>query len=623
MMRWSRVSAALCVLSLAAPAAARAPRHGRGKHKHKSEKAAKAPKKDDDKGNTGSAATPPPQAPTPSGPDPEKLQEAKDLFRKGNELRSAGDYQGALDMYLASRRALPSIPNTLNAALTLDHLGRYDEALEMYEDLLTRFPHLADKDRRAVANAMQHLRAKLASLNVSSNVNGVLLIDGRQRGKLPLTSPVPVLPGRHVVRVLKDGYDSFEQNIDIKVRQKKLIDARLKRLLHVGKLRVDDPKLAGATLFIDGGKVGTLPWEGTLSPGMHRYRVRKGDVGTAPRKAVVVEGQTVLVDVKAGPLSGDLRFSVEPPTAELYIDGVAVGHEQWQGRLPVGKTVIMAREYGYIPQQRTITIKPNRGGTTALKLKVDENSPRWGRAQQGKPWLEAFASWGLFKSFNSDMEATCNQGDCSTQGLGNGPIAGLRAGWQFPFGVSVELGGGYLNFSKQQTRTIQEAQTDGTIAFEYTDHIRFQGPFVLAGAGYPIGLSKHVAIGLRADIGVMFAGVRDVYDAQATANGQTKPAVVQNSGKTVRTAAVFADPELSLILKFGGFHLGLGGGAYIFPVTGPRLETGETRVDGNCPAGATPPLPVDCAKSSAAVAGERSYAPFIVLVPTLDAGYTF
>lgn len=552
-----------------------------------------------------------------------KLDKAKELFRKGNELRSAGDYQGALDMYLASRRELPSIPNTLNAALSLDHLGRFDEALEMYEDLLTRFPHLDEKDRRAVANAMRVLRGKLGSLDVSSNVDGELLIDGRQRGKLPLTSPVPVLPGRHVVRVLKDGYDSFSENITIKARQKKLIDARLKRLVHVGKLRVDDPKLAGADLFIDGGRVGTLPWEGTLAPGVHRYRVRKGDIGTAPRSAVVVEGQTVLVDVKAGPLSGDLRFNVDPPSAQLYIDGVSVGHEQWQGRLPVGEVQVMAREAGYFSEQKTLHLARNRGGTTTLKLRVNPNSLRWGHPQQGKPWAEAFFGWGLFSSFGSDMESSCNQGKCSSQGIANGPVTGVRGGWLFPFGVSVELGVGYLDLSKTLTRTLHDTYGNNQpIAFEYTDHIGFQGPFVMAGAGYPIKLSKRLSVALRADIGVAFAGIRDVFDAQATAEGSTVSAVVQNSGKTVRSAAVFADPEARLVWKLGRFHTGLGLGALIFPVTGPRLETGDTRVVGQCNPSAVP-LPVECAKNTAAVADERGYAPFVVFIPTLVAGYTF
>src|SRR4029079_1027927 len=99
--------------------------------------------------------------------------------------------------YLRSHRLVPSVPNTMNSALTLDHLGRYDEALEMYQDLLTRFPDLEEKERKSVAPVIAAPRAQIGALEVSSNVAGVLMVDGRQRGKIPLSSPVPVLPGTH------------------------------------------------------------------------------------------------------------------------------------------------------------------------------------------------------------------------------------------------------------------------------------------------------------------------------------------------------------------------------------------------------------------------------------------
>ena len=77
---------------------------------------------------SGSAA---PSASTASPAVDPKLEEAKEWFRKGNLLRKAGDCQKALEMYVRSRRLVPSLPNTLNSAFCLDQIGRYDEALEM------------------------------------------------------------------------------------------------------------------------------------------------------------------------------------------------------------------------------------------------------------------------------------------------------------------------------------------------------------------------------------------------------------------------------------------------------------------------------------------------------------
>jgi hypothetical protein len=579
------------------------------------------------------AQEPPDQAPQ-TEPDSEavtaeqaRLDEAKELFRKANELRAAGDYEGALELYLRSRRVVPSVPNTLNAALTLDHLGRWDEALEMYESLLTSFPDLDDKDRKSIGPAMRVLRTRLGMLDVSSNVDGVLMIDGRQRGKLPLASPLPVLPGSRLVRVLKDGYDTFEQRIEIKAREKLLIDAPLQRLSRVGKLRVDDPELVGADLFIDGGKVGTLPWEGTLAPGRHRYQVRKDEVGSAPRNAIVVEGQTVLVELKAGPLGPDLRFVVDPPSAELVLDGVSLGQGQWQGRLPVGRYLIEAREPGYASERRYLDVTRERGGTSSFNLAVDEDSPRWARKEAGKPWAEGFVGYGLASSFGSDMEAHCDRGACADTSIVAGPVVGARAGWEFPFGASVELGFGYLSLSTELERAIEDSYDAGggetaSISYGYRDRIRLDGPFVLAGASLPIALGERLALGLRTDIGLVFAGMRDTLDATATAYGRSVPADVENSGKIVRSAVVFVAPELSLSYGLGAFRFGIGLSALIFPITGPRLETGDTRPTGSDACNA-PPYPVECARNSDAVATERSFSPFIVWLPTLAARYTF
>src|ERR1700677_2207222 len=68
-----------------------------------------------------------------------QLREAKALFQEGNTRRRAGDLPGALEFYLRSRAVVPSMPNTFNAAYCLLQLGRIDEALELYEEVLIRF----------------------------------------------------------------------------------------------------------------------------------------------------------------------------------------------------------------------------------------------------------------------------------------------------------------------------------------------------------------------------------------------------------------------------------------------------------------------------------------------------
>ncbi|MFW5740976.1 MAG: PEGA domain-containing protein, partial [Myxococcota bacterium] len=232
------------------------------------------------------------------------LQEAKQLFREGNELRKAAKFERALlERYNRSRALVPSTANTLNAAYCLERLGRLDMALELYEELLAKFGQALDaEERAAVVATIEKIRPSLGALDVSANVNGTLVIDGRMRGQLPLSTPIRLMPGEHIVRVIKDGYVTFETRVTTRANRAAKLDARLRPLASAGRLRVASQGAEGATLFVDGAPVGTLPWEGTLSPGRHAFWIQMNRVGTAPRVVVVVEGQTALVAPKPQPL---------------------------------------------------------------------------------------------------------------------------------------------------------------------------------------------------------------------------------------------------------------------------------------------------------------------------------
>ena len=109
-----------------------------------------------DEGTDGQPA--PPASPSPPSDEELAAERAKVLFLQGNELRRAGDHEGALVLYEKSRSLVPRVPNSLNAAYCLDQLGRFDEALERYEELLTTFRNdLTDQDRAEIALSLIHI----------------------------------------------------------------------------------------------------------------------------------------------------------------------------------------------------------------------------------------------------------------------------------------------------------------------------------------------------------------------------------------------------------------------------------------------------------------------------------
>lgn len=154
--------------------------------------------------------------PAPSAGD---VEEAKRYFDQGESLRAAKKYQAALEAYLKSRALVPRASNTVNVAVCLFNLERYDEAYEYFEEALTKFSddQLPKPARDAAKSSLATIETKVGRIAVSPDARGTLVVDGRTRGELPLSAPLRVMPGRHVVRVLREGAETFEQILDVKV----------------------------------------------------------------------------------------------------------------------------------------------------------------------------------------------------------------------------------------------------------------------------------------------------------------------------------------------------------------------------------------------------------------------
>ncbi|MBI4701380.1 MAG: PEGA domain-containing protein [Deltaproteobacteria bacterium] len=524
---------------------------------------------------------------------------------------------------------MPSVANTQNAAICLDELGRYDEALELYEDLITRFrEEISEEDRAAVAPDMQRLRGQVGSIDVLANVGqAAIVIDGRARGRLPLVSPIRVMPGRHDVRVLKEGYETFQSTVEVAVGKTASVDARLKPLANAGRLRIEHPVLAGAEVFVDGVLLGRIPWEGTLGAGRHLFLVRKGNVGSAPKEVIVVEGQTALPSVQAHRLGPALRIRVEPATAELSIDGVPVGKGRWEGRLPVGEHRLEARESGYFNEARGLKVTAESGGDTVLRLRAQAEHPRWGTKEPGLIWLEAFGGVAIASSFGSQAEESCESGSCSENSAAWGALVGARAGYEFPFGLSVQAAGGYLTLGQELGRELgtsfEDSKTDKPVPVTYTlsDDIRISGALAGVGLSYRQPLGEHVELRIHALVGALFARSRDAITGTVSDGARTLDVYVNGSDTSVGSVDLFVMPELQLGLRFAGFAAGLGLSAPLFLLEGPAYETGDVSVVGSCSGPSAPALA--CAPGSELVAGERAYGLFLAWVPTASAGYSF
>ncbi|WP_437732436.1 PEGA domain-containing protein [Sorangium sp. So ce1335] len=570
----------------------------------------------------------PPAAPAPSASPDEALARAKELFQAGNELRKAGDCQRALELYLRSRQLVASVPNTLNAAFCLDQLGRHDEALELYEALLTEHrAELGEPERRGVASAIAALRGRIGNVLVSSNVDGLVLVDGRPRGRLPLAGPIRLRPGGHTLRVVKDGWRTFEAILTVRVAETTAVDAKLEPLASTGRLKIEDERLVGADLFVDGTLIGQLPWEGSLAPGPHFYSVRKGSFGSAPREANVVAGQLAVATVEAGPLGEEVRVVAQPLSAALTINGVPVGKGQWRGALPLGRHTFEAHEPGYHARTLRTTIDRTTTGDIVVPLAVDESHPRWGR-KVGLFRLEAVAGYAFASSLESDAERSCGSFRCSDVSRPSGVLAGLRGSYQFPIGAAIELTAGYLHLGTELVRSLDATYADPgggvqrlPIRYTFHDDLRMAGVTVMVGGSYHRELSSWFDVGGALGLGVVLAEASDEVTGTASDDRRTVGVAVYNGGNAVRHAAPFAMPELRLRLKLGRLSASAAMGVGFVLVDGPPLETGNTYVVGAMCDEESPT--VDCAPGKKVVFEELAHGTFTMFMPSIAVGYRF
>lgn len=561
----------------------------------------------------------------PVAPTPAQLEEAKRFFEQGTALRNASQFQAALEAFLKSRALAPRATNTLNAAVCLYELKRFDEAYEYFEDALSKYPdaQLTAAERESAKKTMADIETKVGRLDVSANIDGALVIDGRSRGKLPLLAPVRVLAGKHVVRVIRDGFSTFEQTVQVGERETVKLDAKLEALTAAGRLRIEaPPELDGAEVIIDGAAVGTLPWEGTLSPGTHIYLVSKGDLGAGPELAVVIVGQTVKRTITAKPLGPERRILTDPPTAALSIDGIALGKGRFQGRLPIGRHVVEAREDGYLSARVPLEVVANDSSDLPVKLAIDRTHPRWGvAAPKARLGLGLVFGWGFASSFGNDATAWCKDASpCDQKSAPSGPQAGIIGSYELPMGLGVFVEGGYWSLTRRLARGFDRSG----IRYERDDEYRLSAWRVAAGVGYRIKLGPSYDLAGRLMVAGSGASARDESSGTASGGGVTLTTRTGGGVATAQGIMVDVSPEVAVGAWFGRHVRATVGVAMpIAILAGPKLSPGETQlVKSNCDAN---PGTIHCT-----AAGQKFDAndtplsgAFVRFVPQLSAAYWF
>lgn len=230
-------------------------------------------------------------------PTTEKPQTFESLKRTGDEAMDGLRFEEAVKAYRAAYVLKADAVLLYNIGRANEGLGDYPAALESLE----RFEKQASADLKKRAQGFEDLlrdvRGRVTVLEVETNVPGArVLLRAKQIGTAPLEAPMRVNAGPAVIEVLADGYHPHREDVTLEGGKTVKIVATLKAKDTTGTLRVS-ASMPGATVLIDGKRVGTAPAEAKLKPGPHRIVVEHPRADPVETTAVVTAGKRNQVDV--------------------------------------------------------------------------------------------------------------------------------------------------------------------------------------------------------------------------------------------------------------------------------------------------------------------------------------
>ncbi|WP_237245516.1 MULTISPECIES: PEGA domain-containing protein [Sorangium] len=488
-------------------------------------------------------------APAEEAPVSETTRQVARLhFEKGLALLREEAWGPALAEFLLSRKLYPTRAATNNAAIALRKLQRYDEALEMFETFLRDFT-MSAAERAVAQREIAELRALVGTLDITNAEPGAsIVVSGEERGQYPPVKPIRVAAGAHVVRVFKEGYEPVEVRVDVAGGQTVTVNAKLRRLVRSGRLRVVERAGKTVDVLVDNVVVGQTPWIGTLSVGAHMVALRgEGKLGTQPTAAPVKPQELTTLSLLAEDLDASLRVDPTPPGASVWINSVNVGNGVWLGRLKAGAHRVEVKADGFVSEARTVTLQKGQRQSLRVALELDEDAEIWRKPP--KVTLDASASFLVAPTLGGEIMSGCGSG-CS-RGIGLGGLGMIHGGYELGSGIGVGIELGAL-FATQQI----EGRPAGLRPVGYPEPLRGTASDALRVGGFLAGATFGYHVGeefpalLRLGAGVLVDQVRD----ERTGRFRTTDGAWFNTAPVVDFAPAtyfYVDPEARLGLRLG------------------------------------------------------------------------
>ena len=242
-------------------------------------------------------AAPPVPAPAPAT-DAAGARAARERDARIAELKKAGDaaldtkhYAEALAAYDEAYAIAPNAALLYNRGRALQFLGRFPEALDAIEAFARDAPPELRDRVPGLPRLLEELRGRVGSLVVTTPVQGArVLVNDKQVGVAPMTSPIGIAAGHLSIEVFAEGYFPMRREVDLPGKGSRAVDFPLVSRDTSGLLVVRS-HVAAARIRIDDRLLGLAPVEAGLVAGAHRIVAESDGYDDASTQVVLGAGE--------------------------------------------------------------------------------------------------------------------------------------------------------------------------------------------------------------------------------------------------------------------------------------------------------------------------------------------
>ena len=208
-----------------------------------------------------------------------------------------------------------------------------------------------------------------ALIEISTNPEGAQIsVEGSVLGTTPAV--VEILQGYRGLEIMKDGYKTFETNLDVVAGVAQNLPNILLEKAD-GKISLTSKPL-GANVTIDGRYRGQTPLSLILPPSP-RYAIQLTKAGYEPfqRNITVKPEQDLALNEALRPILGAVRLSVEPSNSTVFIDGVKQTSLNQRVSLTAKPHNITISAPGFADYVATVTPQPGTTQQLVVRLQTE------------------------------------------------------------------------------------------------------------------------------------------------------------------------------------------------------------------------------------------------------------